>query len=103
MNKSGMKPLGRCVLVKPEELDIQKGSIALLATTVASEHMLQMRVRVVEVGPYCWPDEPTPRAKPGDVVMVAKMSGALVQGKDGEQYRAINDRDIFLAVTDEGE
>jgi co-chaperonin GroES (HSP10) len=85
--------------VKPSELEIQKGLIVVLDSTVAEAHMLQMMVEVVEVGPYCWPEEPEPRAKAGDVVMVAKMSGNLVRGpKDGKQYRAINDRDIFMGV-----
>lgn len=98
MNESGLEPRGRCVLVKPAELEIQRGVIAVLDSTVAEAHMLQMRVEVVECGPHCWPDEPEPRAKPGDTVMVAKMSGSLVKGLDGKQYRAINDRDIFIRV-----
>lgn len=99
MNESGLKPLGRCVLVKPSELEMQRGAIQLLDSTVTDAHMLQMRVEVVEVGPHCWSDEPTPRAKAGDIVLVAKMSGHLVKGpKDGKQYRAINERDIFMAV-----
>ncbi len=102
INESGLRPKGRCVLVKPAELEIQKGIIQVLDSTVAEAHMLQMRVQVVECGPYCWPDEPEPRAKPGDIVMVAKMSGNLVKGVDGKQYRAINDRDVFIQVI-EGE
>ena len=103
MNESGLKPLGRCVLVQPSELEIQRGLIQVLDSTVSEAHMLQMRVKVVAVGPHCWNDEPEPRAKPGDIVMVAKMSGHLVKGLDGKQYRAINDRDIFMGVTDQGE
>lgn len=98
MNESGLEPRGRCVLVQPEELDIQKGLIQVLDSTVNEAHMLQMRVRVVEVGPYCWPDEPEPRATASDIVMIAKMSGSLVTGLDGKKYRAINDRDIFIRV-----
>lgn len=104
MNESGLRPLGHCVLVEPEELEIQKGVIKLMDNTVAEAHMLQMRVRVVEVGPYCWPNEAEPRAKAGDLVMIAKMSGNLVKGpKDGKQYRAINDKDIFVRIDVEGE
>ena len=104
MNESGLVPLGHCVLVEPSELDIAQGAIKLLDSTVAEAHMLQMRVKVVEVGKYCWPNEPEPRAKAGDLVMIAKMSGSLVTGpKDGKKYRAINDKDIFVRVDYTGE
>ncbi len=66
--------------------------------------MLEMRGTVIELGPFCWNDEPEPRAQVGDVVMIAKMSGALVKGpKDDKQYRIVNDRDVFAQITYFGE
>lgn len=104
MNESGLEPLGRCLLVKPEQLEIEKSVIQVLDSTIAEAHMLQMQVRVVEVGPHCWPDEPKPRCQAGDVVMISKMSGSLIKGPaDGKQYRAINDRDVFIRVAFTGE
>lgn len=99
MNESGLKPLGRAVLIEPYEPERRKSIIALPDSVQQTNIMLEMRAKVVEIGPSCWPDEP-PRCSPGDIVMVAKMSGSLVIGpKDGKQYRAVNDRDIFMGVT----
>jgi hypothetical protein len=57
-----------------------------------------IRAVVVECGPACWPDEP-PRAKPGDVVLVAKYAGFIATDpKSGEPYRFVNDRDIFAGI-----
>lgn len=101
-NDSGLKPLGRAVLLEPYAAP--RGLIELPPSVQQTGFMLEMRAKVVEVGPHCWPDEPVPRAKVGDNVLVAKMSGALVMGtKDQKQYRVVNDRDIFLAITHEGE
>lgn len=101
MNESGLKPLGRCVLVEPYTPEVTETSIpgfTMLKNDREIGHMLEMRARVVAVGPACWPDEPA-RCAPGDLVLISKMSGALVEGvKDGKQYRAVNDRDVFLGI-----
>jgi co-chaperonin GroES (HSP10) len=61
--------------------------------------MVEQRAIVIEVGSVAWHDEPVPRAKPGDKVLVAKFAGHMAVGtKDGKQYRFINDRDIFAAI-----
>ena len=65
--------------------------------------MVEQRAVVIEVGPACWPDEP-PRAKPGDKVLISRMSGYMAKGPaDGKTYRLINDRDIFAGITQESE
>lgn len=99
MNNSGLHPLGRCVLVETYEPEKAKSVIVMPDSVRENEMRLEMRARVIEVGPACWPDEP-PRARPGDLVMIAKMSGAVVTGLDGKKYRAINDRDVFLGIED---
>ena len=43
--------------------------------------------------------EPEMRAKIGDVVMIARMSGVHARGTLDEQvYRVVNDNDIFLRI-----
>lgn len=101
LNKSGLHPLGRCVLVQPYEPKRPDSVIVLSDGAIAEGHMLEMRAIVIEVGSHCWPEEP-PRARPGDLVMIAKMSGSRVKGpKDGQWYRAINDKDIFIRIEEQ--
>lgn len=103
VNPSGLAPLGRAVLVEPFEPERKASAIVLPPTVLGNERAVDVRVRVVEVGPACWPDEPS-RAQAGDVVFIAKMSGFVAQGpKDGKPYRLVNDRDIFAKVTWLGE
>lgn len=98
-NDSGLKPLGRAVLIKPYEPE-KKSSLIVMPDSVEDRHaMIEQRAIVVEVGPNCWPDEPEPRAKAGDKVLVARFAGFMAKGtKDGQQYRFVNDRDIFAAI-----
>lgn len=98
MNESGLKPLGRAVLVKPYTPERRQGLIALPDEVNARLQSIDQRAIVVEVGPDAWEGE-TPRAKPGDKVLIAKFSGFMAEGtKDKEQYRFVNDRDIFAAI-----
>jgi co-chaperonin GroES (HSP10) len=102
-NTSGLKPLGRAVLVEHYEPERKAGVIVLPDTVKERTLMLEQRAVVIEVGPACWPDEP-PRAIPGDHVLIARMGGALAIGPaDGKQYRLVNDRDIFAQITVETE
>src|SRR5574337_676371 len=96
MNNSGIKPLGRAVLVK--HIERKEGLIIIPETVAERTLMVETEVEVIEIGPECWRDE-SPRAKPGDKVLIAKMSGYMVgKSKDGERYRLVNDRDIFAQV-----
>jgi co-chaperonin GroES (HSP10) len=101
-NNSGLEPLGRAVLVKYYEVPERRGGVILIPDSVMERSMqLEQRALVVAVGKACWPDEP-PRAAVGDKVLIAKMAGYPAKGtKDGEQYRLVNDRDIFARVIEE--
>jgi co-chaperonin GroES (HSP10) len=64
--------------------------------------MLENRAVVIAIGPSAWHDEPFPRAVVGDRVLVTKFAGFTAKGPaDGKQYRIINDRDVFCAITSE--
>lgn len=98
-NESGLKPLGRAVLVRPYEPEKQSSVIVMPDSIQDTQRMLEQRAVVVEVGINCWCDEPSPRAKVGDKVLVARFAGFMAKGtKDGESYRFVNDRDIFAAI-----
>lgn len=101
MNSSGLKPLGRAVLVEHYEPE-RKSSLIELPDMVKDRTLLvEQRAIIVECGPACWPDEPA-RAVPGDKVLVSKMAGYMAIGPaDGKRYRIINDRDVFAQITSE--
>jgi len=100
-NESGLAPLGRAVLLEHYEPEL-KDSLIFIPDTVHDKSVLvEQRAVVVEVGPVCWPNEP-PRAKPGDKVLISKMSGYLAIGPaDGKRYRLVNDQDVFARITHE--
>ena len=103
-NQSGLKPLGVAVLIKPYEPERQGGMIEIPDVVQGRMSMVDNRAIVVEVGESAWHDEPVPRAKAGDKVLVTKFAGYMAKGtKDGQLYRLVNDRDIFAQITDEGE
>lgn len=98
-NTSGLLPLGCAILVAPYEPEIKQGLIQLPASVAARGQMLEDRATVVAVGPEAWREERAPRAKPGDKVIMTKFAGYMVVGpEDGEQYRMVNDRDIFALI-----
>jgi len=98
-NESGLKPLGRAVLVQPYEPEIKKSVLIMPETVAERSAMVETRAVVVEAGPVAWEDEPEPRAKPGDKVLISKFAGAIATGtKDGQKYRLVNDRDIYCAI-----
>lgn len=104
-NTSGLKPLGVAVLIRAYEPERKGGLIELPDNVAGRMAMVDNRAVVIEVGPSAWMDEPQPRAKPGDRVLVTKFAGFMAKGPaDGVQYRLVNDRDIFCCIThEEGE
>lgn len=101
MNNSGLFPLGRAVLIQPYTPERHQGLIQLPDDVKGRAQMLEQRAVVIAIGPSAWHDEPQPRAKVGDKVLVSKFSGYMAEGTlDGEQYRFVNDRDIFAALVD---
>lgn len=102
-NKSGFVPTGRAVLVQPYEPE-KKGSIIEMPDFVEARlKTLEQRAIVVAVGPACWQDEKEPRAAIGDKVIISAYAGYMAKGPlDGEQYRFVNDKDIFARIVEEG-
>jgi co-chaperonin GroES (HSP10) len=102
MNTSGLQPVGRAVLVRPYEPEKKSGLIEVPDFVQDRLRTVDQRVVIVEVGPTAWSDEPQPRAHPGDKVLVSAFSGYMAKGtKDGNQYRFVNDKDIFAKIVEE--
>ncbi len=100
-NDSGLYPAGRAVLIKPYSPERKKSLIELPDEVLNRANTLEQRAVVIAVGPTAWHDEPQPRAKIGDKVLVGAFEGFMATGPlDGKQYRFINDRAIFAIITD---
>lgn len=101
INQSGLKPLGVAVLLEEFKPERKVGKIVIPESALGRQSMIDNRARVIDVGPSAWHDEPSPRAKPGDVVLVTQFAGFLASGADGKQYRLVNDRDVFCGLNAE--
>lgn len=102
-NTSGLKPVGRAVLVKPYLVEERTAGGLILPDQVRNKDQLaEQRAVLIEVGPCAWRDEPVPRAKPGDKILFSKWAGYQAVGPaDDEVYRIVNDSDIFTIITKE--
>lgn len=101
-NQSGLKPCGRAVLIAPYTPERQEGMIILPDEVQSRDQMIEQRAVVVEIGPTAWHDEPVPRCKVGDKVLVSGYAGYMAKGTaDGLPYRFVNDRDIFAIIESE--
>lgn len=103
VNLSGVRPVGRAVLVKPYVTEEKTGGgIILTRETVQRDQMAEQKAVIVEIGPCAWRDEPFPRARVGDKILFSKWAGYQMTGTaDGETYRVVNDSDIFMVITEE--
>ncbi len=100
VNPSGLAPLGHAVLLKPYEVkERSKGGIIIPDTSRERDMLAEQRAVVIEIGPECWADERTPRCEAGDKVLFSKWAGYIAEGPaDGQKYRVVNDRDIFMRI-----
>lgn len=100
MNESGIYPVEYKVLVKPEEVEEKtKGGIILPETAREKEKYNVVRGILVAVAPNAftdpeWLDPP----KTGDRILYDRFAGSTVKGKDGKDYRLINDKEIGAVI-----
>lgn len=103
MNGSGIYPKGQRVLIRPDRLKETMGE----SRFIVPDHILEQHdqaaqtATLVAVGDDAWTDYAQPFAQIGQRIMFAKFSGLNVPGKDGEEYRVINDTDITATIDDE--
>jgi co-chaperonin GroES (HSP10) len=95
-NVSGINPVGNRILLLPVEVQKTSASGIILATEEAStrEQMANTTGVVVAMGEDCYEDCPTAWCKVGDKVVFAKYAGLMYLGRDGKQYRMVNDMDV---------
>ena len=106
-NTSGCWPIRDRVLVLPDVVKetTESGLIVKPQSTREKEEMRQIKATLIALGgdafdvgsPQAW-REPLPKV--GDRIYVKIAAGLLHPGKDGKEYRLINDADI-LAICEE--
>lgn len=113
MNKSGIKPVGNRIVVKPDDVERRTEGGIIIPDTEADKHAMAQSIgTLVDVGADCWIHEversdgarkvtgySEPWAKVGDRIAFAKYSGLQVEGEDGEVYRILNDTDVTAIVS----
>lgn len=105
-NESGIFPTEYKVLVSPAEVDAKtKGGIIIPDETKERNQFAQMEGTLVAVSPLAfsyagegeWNGAPKPSV--GDRVLFAKYAGAVVKGRDGKDYRIVNDKDLSAVLS----
>lgn len=101
-NPSGINPQGDRVLVRVEDLTMKEGHSILVPDSVKDKHKeAQMAGVLIAAGDDAWSDYSKPFASIGQRIMYARHGGIKVTGKDGVNYRIMNDIDI-TATLEEG-
>lgn len=100
MNESGISPCGWRILVLPEQIETTtaSGIVTVFGLNEEREKLKQVDGVVVAMGDTCYSQEPTPWCKIGDRVIFGKYSGIFRTGKDGKEYRIINDEDVVATL-----
>lgn len=96
-NPSGINPTEYKVLVKPAQVEKKIGSIIIPEQHLERKEFAQVEGTLIAVSPAAFNYDGMARdvaPQPGDRVLYAKYSGLEVKGKDGEDYKIVNDRDI---------
>ena len=107
MNTSGFDPLDLRVLVLPDAVEQKTaGGIILPVEAGEREKYAMIFGTLVAVGENAW-EEAAGRSsafakpRPGDRVVYAKYGGIEIKGRDGKQYRLMNDEDVVGRVSGE--
>ncbi len=103
-NESGIEPLGHRVLVRVILSErMTAGGIVIPDPIAEKSDKAQIKAIVIDYGPTAWKaqglgDEPW--ASVGDVVIIGKRAGVFLQGKDGVDYRIVNDDELQARISE---
>ena len=102
---SGINPVGHRILILPREVAKTTASGIIVATESGRvrEQMSNTTGIVVAMGNTCYDDMKEAWCKLGDKVAFAKYAGLLYKGKDGKDYRMVNDGDITAVLDNDVE
>jgi chaperonin GroES len=106
-NPSGIRPTEFKVLILPKEVEQKTaGGILLPDEHKDRQQFAQQEGTIIAVAPLAftyaskdeWERVDGHPPKVGDRVSFAKFAGAMMKGKDGKEYRVVNDKDIFAIL-----
>ncbi len=102
MSKTGLRPIGFKVIIKPEEVDEKTvGGIIIPEAVKEQEKHAVTKGVLIEVADqaftYAEIAEPN-KPKVGDTVYYSRYAGTSIKGNDGQEYRLCNDEDITAVV-----
>lgn len=103
MNPSGILPLDLRVLVQPDPVEeITAGGIIIPESTKDMAKQAAVKGTLIAAGGNAFREaEASGNCKcpePGERVMISKYGGVVVKGKDGEEYRLLNDEDVIARL-----
>ena len=95
-NRSGIRPLEYKVLVRVEKpAEKTKGGIFIPEETKERDAAAAMEGVLVDMSPLAFSyEDNAPKPDIGATVLFARYSGVTLDGKDGEKYRLMNDKDV---------
>jgi len=102
-NPSGIRPVEFKVLVRPIKVEEKTaGGILIPAMAQDREQAAAVEGEIVAVSPFAfgyeiWKNE-ADKPKPGDRVYFAKFAGMTAKGRDGVEYRLMNDKDVCAVI-----
>jgi len=81
---------------------VTKGGIIIPEPAVEKEKYATVKATMIALGGNAFREaESTGRCKcpePGERVMIAKYAGIMITGKDGVEYRIMNDEDVIARL-----
>ena len=104
VNHSGIQPLDLRVLVFPDAVEVKTaGGIILPDQHKEREKYAMQHGTLVAVGENAWEEAAARTAefvkpRPGDRIVISKYGGVVLTGKDGKEYRLMNDTDVIGRV-----
>lgn len=108
LNTSGIQPLDLRVLVLPDPVEEKTvGGIILPDQHKEREKYATIFGTLIAAGENAWEEaaarsDKFAKPQPGDRIVISKYGGVLLTGKDGREYRLMNDEDVIGRMVGEG-
>lgn len=105
-NESGIIPLSFKVLVKTQDVEeVTKGGIIIPSDIVEKESAASQIATIIDFGQAAFtigagdlPNEWNITPKVGQNIALNRYAGITIEGKDKEEYRLVNDKEILAIL-----